>query len=137
MTKTPHEYIRVTYEYIQVHTTDIRVHTTDIRVHTTDIRVYSRLLVTNKKWHNCIYFCLYFSGLWGNHAQLMDLTAEKVIYFHTTFICMFRLNLVSVVDLLLKFCIHYIYDTKEIWASLVRNQSDCTLAHIQPLFYTL
>ena len=27
VTKTPHEYIRVTYEYIRVHTDDIRIHT--------------------------------------------------------------------------------------------------------------
>ena len=35
VTKTPHEYIRVTYEYIRVHTSNIRVHTSKIRAHKT------------------------------------------------------------------------------------------------------
>ena len=41
VTKTPHEYIRVTYKYIQVHTSNIRVHTSTYEQHTSNIRVHT------------------------------------------------------------------------------------------------
>ena len=39
VTKTPHEYIRVTYDYIRVTYKNIRVHIDGILVHTGKIRV--------------------------------------------------------------------------------------------------
>ena len=40
-TKTPQEYIRVTYGYIRVHANDIRINTSNIRVHTSNIRIHN------------------------------------------------------------------------------------------------
>ena len=91
MTKTPHEYIRVTYEHIRVTHEYIRVTYEYTRVHTSNIRVHkSNIRVHTTKYGNIqvIYECISYIRMHRSNKHEMYRCSLYVSFLHVRGSCL-------------------------------------------------